>query len=117
MQISAEGLNLLLPGDASRKVERQLLASSEPLQSAVLKVANHGSKTSSSAEFIARVAPRVAIISTEAGGIGYSPNPETLEVLRRAGARVFETGIDGAVTAAGKNGALSVRTYAASRAK
>jgi competence protein ComEC len=117
MRISAEGLSFLLPGDVSRKVERQLLASGEPLESVVLKVAHHGSKTSSSAEFIAHVAPRVAIINTEAAGTGYSPNPETLDVLRKAGARIFETGIHGAVTVQGKHGSLSVSTYTASRTK
>jgi competence protein ComEC len=77
----------------------------------VLKVAHHGSKSSSSAEFLARVAPRVAIISTEGQGVGGLPNAATLEALQNAGARVFRTDIDGATTVEWKNGALTVQTY------
>ena len=67
MRISAGGMNFLLPGDAGRNAEKGILASREPLESQVLKVAHHGSKSSTSRDFLARVAPRVAIISSEAG--------------------------------------------------
>jgi competence protein ComEC len=115
MRISEGGQSFLLPGDVSRKVEKQLLASGEPLESTVLKVAHRGSKSSSSAEFIARVIPSVAIISTEAGGVGNMPSAETLETLRNAGVRILQTGIDGAITASWKDGSLSVSTYASSK--
>jgi competence protein ComEC len=113
MRIGADGMSFLLPGDASRDVEKQLLAAGEPLASQVLKVAHHGSRSSSSPEFIARVAPRVAVISTEAGGAGNLPNPETLEVLQSAGARIFETDIDGATTVQWTAGSLVVNSYGA----
>jgi competence protein ComEC len=113
MRIGTAGVNFLLPGDASRDVEKQLLAAGEPLASQVLKVAHHGSRSSSSPEFIARVAPRVAVISTEAGGAGNLPNPETLKVLQNAGARIFETDIDGATTVQWTAGSLMVNTYGA----
>jgi competence protein ComEC len=88
-----------------------LLASRMPLQSPVLKVAHHGSKSSSSAEFLARVAPRVAVISAESGGLVNLPSPETVDLLRAAGARVFRTDLDGAVTVEMKGYALTVRSY------
>ncbi len=114
MRISAGGICFLLPGDAGRNMERQLLRSGAPLDSQVLKVAHHGSKSSSSPEFIARVAPRVAIISAEAGGGRNLPNPETLELLRNAGVRVLRTDIDGATTVDWSEGALVVRSYSSS---
>jgi competence protein ComEC len=113
MRIGTDGVNFLLPGDAGRDVERQLLAAGVPLASQVLKVAHHGSRSSSSSEFIARVAPRVAVISTEAGGAGNLPNPATLEVLHNAGARVFETAIDGATTVQCTGRSLVVNSYGA----
>jgi competence protein ComEC len=113
MRIGTDGVNFLLPGDASRDVEKQLLAAGEPLASQVLKVAHHGSRSSSSPEFIARVAPRVAIISTEAGGAGNLPNHETLEVLQNAGARILRTDIDGATTVQFAAGSLVVNSYGA----
>jgi competence protein ComEC len=117
MRISAGGMNFLLPGDAGREAEKGILASLEPLESQVLKVARHGSKSSTSRAFLARVAPRVAIISSEAGGAGGDlPSPEPLEVLENAGARIFRTDTAGATTVEGKEGSLTVRTYRGSEA-
>jgi len=113
LQISASGMNFLLPGDAGKVTEEALLASPEPLESQVLKVAHHGSSTSSSADFLARVAPRVAIISSGGpdNGAGEFPNSTTIEAVRKAGARVFRTDIDGATTVDWQDGSLVVRTY------
>jgi competence protein ComEC len=111
MRVSVAGAGFLLPGDAGRDVEKQLMATGEPLASQVLKVAHHGSKSSSSLEFIARVAPRVAIITTDSGALGNSPNPETLAVLRSAGAKILRTDTDGASTVAWKDQTLTVRSY------
>jgi competence protein ComEC len=118
MRVSMGNMNFLLPGDAGRDAERGILASREWLESQVLKVAHHASKSSTSRVFLARVAPRVAIISAEAGGNGGggSPNPETLEALENAGARIFRTDTDGATTVEWKESALVVRTYKGSEA-
>jgi len=109
MRISAGGMNFLLPGDAGRNAQKEIFASREQIECQVLKVAHHGSKSSTSKEFLARVAPRVAIISAEAGGD--SMNTETLEILQNAGARIFSTDTDGAITVEWKDGSLVVRTY------
>jgi competence protein ComEC len=114
MRISGGGMNFLLPGDAGRNAQKEILASREQIESEVLKVAHHGSKSSTSKEFLERVAPRVAIISSEAGG--GSPNTETLEILQNAGARIFRTDTDGATTVEWKDGSLVVRTYTRSEA-
>ena len=113
MRVSARGMNFLLPGDAGIKAEKGMLTSSEPLESQVLKVGHHGAKSYARADFLARVAPRVAIISTEGGGEGARvlPNPETLLALENAGAKVFRSDTDGAITVDWKGGALTVRTY------
>jgi competence protein ComEC len=113
MRISANGMNFLLPGDADKVAEEELLASPESLESQVLKVAHHGSSTSSSEDFLARVAPRVAIISSGGpdNGAGGFPSSTTLEALHNVRARVFRTDIDGATTVEWKDGSLIVRTY------
>jgi competence protein ComEC len=89
---------VLLPGDIGSQVEQALLASREPLQSQVLKVAHHGSNSSTGTEFLARVNPRVAIVTGGSGGFGNLPSPETLERLRARGIRVFRSDVDGATT-------------------
>jgi competence protein ComEC len=90
---------ILLPGDAEKQVERQVLLenSAEALQSTVLKVGHHGSKNSTIPEFLAAVQPRVGIISAgEENPYGH-PNAELLERLENAGVRILRTDRDGAV--------------------
>jgi competence protein ComEC len=88
-------LNILLPGDAEKQVEREILSenSAEELHSEVLKIGHHGSKNSTMPEFLAAVQPRVGIISA---GYGH-PSPEILERLENAGVRILRTDRDGAV--------------------
>jgi len=113
LRIAHGGSSVLLPGDVSQTVERDLLASAAPLESQVLKVSHHGSRSASGQAFLARVSPRVAVVSTEYGGSGNLPNPEILSRLRAAGARVFRTDLDGAITVEIRSTALAVRCYGA----
>lgn len=57
------GNNLLLTGDISDKVERQLLARYPTLKADILQVPHHGSKTSSTTPFLAQLAPKIAVVS------------------------------------------------------
>jgi beta-lactamase superfamily II metal-dependent hydrolase len=117
MRIRAGGISFLLPGDAGKDTENGILAAAEPLESLVLEVRHHGSESSTNRDFLARVAPRVAILSSEAGGKGGGlPNSETLEALENAGARIFRTDTDGATTVEWNGEALVVRTYRGSDA-
>jgi competence protein ComEC len=89
----------LLPGDAEKQVEREILSenSAETLQSTVLKVGHHGSKNSTTPEFLAAVHPRVGIISAGEDNPYGHPNAELLERLENAGVRILRTDRDGAV--------------------
>ncbi len=112
MRVSAGDTNFLLPGDAGRRAERGILASQKPLESQVLMVAHHAAKAENSTEFLAHVAPRVALISLGAGsGPSDLPNPEILRALENVGARIFRTDTDGATTVEAKDGLLMVRTF------
>jgi competence protein ComEC len=111
LRLTYHGASVLLPGDISTEVEQALLASGEPLESQVLKVAHHGSNSSTSTEFLARVNPRVAIVTGGAGGSGNLPSPETLGRLRGRGIRVFRSDVDGATTVQMRDSSLAVRCY------
>lgn len=90
---------ILLPGDAEKQVEYQMLSENEPafLHADVLKVGHHGSKNSTTPEFLGAVSPQISIISTgEENPYGH-PSPELLERLRDSGTRVFRTDQNGAV--------------------
>jgi len=90
--------SVLLTGDISTRVERELLASGQGLDSWVLKVAHHGSNSSSSPEFLARVNPRLAMITGGSGDFGNLPSPETLARFEERGIRVSRSDVEGATT-------------------
>ena len=113
LRLTYHGGSVLLTGDISAKVERELLASGQDLDSQVLKVAHHGSNSSSSAEFLARVNPRLAMVTGGSGGFGELPSPETLERLREQGIRVFRSDVEGATTVQMSGGSLAVHCYGA----
>ena len=116
LRLTYHGGSVLLTGDISTKVERELLASPQSLDSQILKVAHHGSNSSSSAEFLARVNPSVAVINGGSSDFGNLPSPETLGRLRERGIRVFRSDINGATTVQLRDGLIAVRCYGESPA-
>ncbi len=86
----------LFVGDAEHFEEEKLLARGD-LRADVLKVGHHGSRTSSSAPFIAAVAPSEAVISVGSRNRFGHPNPATLSTLSAVGIRVWRTDRDGEV--------------------
>jgi competence protein ComEC len=96
LRISTAGGAMLLTGDIERQAEYEILQRQKPYAD-VLLVPHHGSRTSSTAEFIAAVAPRWAVVP-----VGYRnrfghPVAEVLERYRAAGVRVLRTDVEGAI--------------------
>jgi beta-lactamase superfamily II metal-dependent hydrolase len=90
--------SMLFAGDAEAQTEERILRGGTDLASTVLKVAHHGSKYATSEDFLRRVKPQAAVISTsEANRYGH-PNGDLLARLRSAGARVFRTDMQGEIT-------------------
>jgi competence protein ComEC len=76
----------------------------------ILKVAHHGSNTSSTPLFLSRFPPKVAVIQCGADNPYGHPTPETLDRLQRVGAKVFRNDEDGDVIATIKDQELKVAT-------
>lgn len=89
---------VLLAGDIEHGVESQLAQEDRPLSADFLKVAHHGSKTSSTPELISRVRPSFAAISVGENNAFGHPSEITLAHLRDAHAQVLRTDLDGAIT-------------------
>jgi competence protein ComEC len=91
--------SILLPGDAERTAEHEMLADTraEGLHADILKIGHHGSKNSTTPEFLAAARPTLAIISAGEDNPYGHPNPELLERLHQAGVRILRTDQDGAV--------------------
>ena len=76
-------VSFLLTGDMFSEAEGVLVGQNAPVDSDVLKVAHHGSHSSSSEEFLQAVSPAVAVISVGEDNRFDHPHPQTLEALRR----------------------------------
>jgi competence protein ComEC len=88
--------SFLFTGDIYKSAERKIIDefSEEILNSDILKVAHHGSKTSSSSEFLQIVSPEIAIIQVGKNKYGH-PHQEVLERLRKFGIKIQRTDKDG----------------------
>lgn len=80
----------LFTADISSKAEEELISKGINLKSDVLKVAHHGSKYSSSNEFLENVMPKIAVISVGKNSYGH-PTPETLQRLENFGIHILRT--------------------------
>jgi competence protein ComEC len=95
-RLSVGKSSILLAGDANATEEAWLLGRGQSLRSTVLKVGHHGSRTSSTADFLAAVSARLAVVSNKPNAPKH-PHPETLARLRAAHAQVIETAKEGTI--------------------
>jgi competence protein ComEC len=90
--------SFLLSGDIEKPIERRMVQENEVAPVDVLKVAHHGSHTSSTEEFLNASAPLYAIISVGWENSYGHPHRDVLERLALHGVTVYRTDVDGAVT-------------------
>ncbi len=90
---------LLFPGDAEKAVERAMLSENDEstIHADILKVGHHGSKNSTTPDFLSAVNPQLAIISSGEGNPYGHPSPEVLDRLETAGVRTLRTDTNGAI--------------------
>jgi len=98
LRISYGVHSFLLTGDLESPMEQLLVAHGRPLHADVLKVGHHGSKTSTSPEFLAAVSPAVAIISDGFENSFGHPHPTVLGRLAERHSAILRTDRDGLVT-------------------
>jgi competence protein ComEC len=89
---------VLLTGDITAEVEREVLARLSPARVRVLKVAHHGSRTSTSQRFVDAWRPQIALVSNGRGNTFGHPAPPVLARLAAAGTDVFRTDTEGQLT-------------------
>jgi competence protein ComEC len=101
----------LLTGDIEKEAEAALTGSETPLQCDVLKVAHHGSRTSSTDAFVKAAHPAYAVISVGLSSIFGHPHKEVLERWRMSGAEILTTGERGTITISTDGRDLKVETF------
>lgn len=108
-------VSILLTGDIEAETETHLLRSGMEIHSTVLKVAHHGSRSSTTPAFLDAVRPAVALLSVGASNLFGHPHPRTLRALEERGIRVYRTDQDGAVILRTDGRTLRVETMRARR--
>lgn len=91
--------SFLFSGDCEEEAERDILANGINLDVDVYQAGHHGSRTSSSEEFLDEMSPAYAVISCAQGNRYGHPHAQTLNNLRARGIRVFRTDEQGSVIA------------------
>ena len=95
-EVDLQGLKILLTGDIERETEAEMVRQNLLNQVDILKVAHHGSATSSSADFLRIVDPAVAVIQAGKNNI-FHPAPEVIARLEDGDIQIFRTDKDGDV--------------------
>jgi competence protein ComEC len=85
----------LLTGDIGAEQEGEIAIELEGVD--ILKVAHHGSKYSTTEEFLEKIKPALAVISVGASNRYGHPTNEVLERLRNLGVEILRTDINGEI--------------------
>ena len=110
LQLQYGSSTFLFTGDSPKSIEEYLvLTEGEHLQSDVLKVGHHGSRTSTSELFLDEVAPTFAVISAGKDNSYGHPHVEVTDLLFNAGVETFSTAEEGTITFVSDGHAIWVR--------
>lgn len=101
----------LLTGDIENQAEAILTLAPDSLRSDVVKVAHHGSKTSSTEDFVAATRPQLAVISVGLFSIYGHPDKQVVERWRMSGAQVLTTGQRGTISVSTDGKDLRIETF------
>jgi len=110
LELRWRDVSMLFTGDIGRGVERSLVLGTLA-RLRIVKVAHHGSLTSSTAEFVAALAPQIAVVSAGRANHFGHPAPEVLQRYHDAGAEIFRTDQDGAVSLETDGYSVHVETF------
>ena len=103
------GYKFMFMGDASTKTEEEIIKEYDLPKIDVLKVGHHGSRTSSSKEFINTIKPKYSIISVGKDNKFKHPNKEVLDNLSNS--KIYRTDRDGSIVIKVKNNELKIETH------
>ena len=88
---------ILYTGDIEREAEKEIIERGEDIRANILKVAHHGSRTSTTQKFLKFVSPEIAIISVGEGNRYHFPSKYVLKRLKNKVKKVFRTDKNGAI--------------------
>jgi competence protein ComEC len=95
LRVLLDSRSILLTGDIERESERDLAGRIE--HSDVLKIAHHGSRSSTTPAFLDAVSPRIAMISCGRRNLFGHPHAETIDSLRQRRIGIYRTDRNGSI--------------------
>jgi len=100
MILHDRGVRIALTGDASSVIEEDILATHSPqlIDVDLLKVGHHGSRFSTSDQWLAATTPTIAVLSAGIDNRYHHPHPTVLYRLRKTGVQTFRTEKQGRIT-------------------
>ena len=101
-----DGKKFLFTGDAEIKAEKTLIDAGINFDCDVLKVGHHGSRTSSSEDFLKIATPQYAVISVGEDNSYGLPDEDVIERLETMGAEVYRTDFEGDIVFSIENGTI-----------
>lgn len=110
LMIQHGSVDYLFMGDAGNTTESELLTTNYPLDIEILKVGHHGSKCSSSPQFLSTVTPETSIIMVGQGNRYGHPSSETLTALQNIGSTIYRTECDGDIIVTSNENSYTVTT-------
>jgi competence protein ComEC len=96
-RINCGSFSALMTGDIGKGTESALARRREELRCTLLKIPHHGSRYSSSMEFLKAASPLYAVVSAGYGNSFHLPSEETLARLKTLGIRLYRTDRDGTI--------------------
>ncbi len=111
VRLSFGSTRFLLTGDAEAEAEQELLSSGVDLRADVLKVGHHGSKTSTTDAFLARVNPQAAVVSAGRANRFGHPHPDVVARVAERRMSIFRTDRDGAITCESDGKQIAISTH------
>jgi competence protein ComEC len=111
LELRWRDVSVLLTGDIGKAAERVLASRTNAAPLRILKVPHHGSLTSSTADFVKAVHPKVSVVSAGRANRFGHPAPEVLRRYRDEGTEIFRTDQDGEVTIDSDGYSIDVHTF------
>ncbi|WP_052447591.1 ComEC/Rec2 family competence protein [Clostridium polynesiense] len=102
--------SFLFTGDAEAVSEKEMVNKKLDLKADVLKVGHHGSRTSTTSEFLKAVSPKYAVISVEKGNDYKHPHDVVVNRLKKSDVKIYRTDEQGTVKAVSDGNNISFTT-------
>ena len=108
------GLKMLFTGDIEKVAENklyELYKDTNKLNTDILKIAHHGSETSSTEKFLSLALPKIAMIGVGKDNLYGHPNTEAIERIKAYTDQIYRTDKFGEIELIYRNGKIKINTF------